>query len=1115
MNERFGRSDYRFLAVCLTLLAVATWFSVRNFYRAFPEASIDFRVSRPEGETLASAFLAGRGYDTANYRRAASFSYDDNAKTFLEREAGPERANELLGARIRLWRWSYRWFRPLQKEEFRVDITPHGDLAGFSHELPEDAARPEIDAAQARRLAEEFLSASLRRDPSALDFIEVSEAARPHRTDRTFTWEARDFHLKDATYRFAVTLLGNEVGGYSEYLKIPEQWSRDYRRLRSKNETASTVDLVFMSGLVIGLIVVIVLRVRGHDIRWRRAATVGVIGMALAFLSQLNQMPLQEFEYPTTDSYSSFIMRQILNAIIGALGAGGLLFVLTAGAEPLYREMFPGQVSLGNQFRPAALRTKRFFLGAVLGISLTGIFVAYQTAFYMIAYQHGAWSPADVPYSDLLNTRLPWAFVLFGGFLPAVSEEFLFRMFAIPFLRKVTRSIAAALLLAGFIWGFGHAGYPQQPFYIRGVEVGMGGVVLGMVMLRWGILPTLVWHYSVDAMYTAMLLLRSQNLYLRLSGAVSAGIVLLPLVIALVAYWRNGGFAPAEGLLNGEEGSQAPPPEPAPPPADAERTARRWLPLSGRARIAALAILAAGIAALLIPTEHFGEKPTYRVPEAQALTASDAFLRDQGLDPSAYMHVIAPAVHWGGADELAGKYFLERRPLPAASSMFERFRPIQHWSVRYFKPLSQDEVIATVHPETGKVMGFHHTLPEDQAGDDLPESGARPIAAAFASRFGWDAGTMDLKENSSDRKKARRDYTFVWEARAGDPRNLEEARFRVETQVDGSIPVSARGFWKLPEDFERGRERQNFLSIASAVLRIAVFAGGLVAAVWMLIHAIRRGDVGWRPALRLGIPAALLIAAGPALSMHLLLQNYPTAIPLETFRATTVMAVLLSVVFGFVMMAAAVALVTALFPDALSAFLPENRRALARDAALAVVAGTGLGLIVHQAGGLLDSRFHAQALLSPDAPTLIASLAPSIAAAANSLRGILLSAAVIATVVLVFRGLRRSWMRAALPILLAGALLSSDVRTPGEFALQYGMSLMTVAAAFVFCRYFARDNYLGYAVALWIFSLREPLAELYGSPRQPHFWILLAILAAGLLWALIPLPKRPYPEPGR
>src|SRR5512133_3550860 len=98
MHHRLDRGDYRFLAVCVALLAATTWFSVRNFYRAFPEASIDFRVSRNEGETIASRFLADRRQDPAAYRKASSFRYDDSAKTFLEREAGPEEANRLLGS---------------------------------------------------------------------------------------------------------------------------------------------------------------------------------------------------------------------------------------------------------------------------------------------------------------------------------------------------------------------------------------------------------------------------------------------------------------------------------------------------------------------------------------------------------------------------------------------------------------------------------------------------------------------------------------------------------------------------------------------------------------------------------------------------------------------------------------------------------------------------------------------------------------------------------------------------------------------------------------------------------------------------------------------------------
>ena len=109
MNERLRASDYRFIFICVALLAATTWFSVRNFYRAFPEASIDFKVSRDDARNVAGKFLAGQGYRLTGYRQAAQFTYDEEAKTFLEREVGLERANRIMGTRVRLWRWGYRW----------------------------------------------------------------------------------------------------------------------------------------------------------------------------------------------------------------------------------------------------------------------------------------------------------------------------------------------------------------------------------------------------------------------------------------------------------------------------------------------------------------------------------------------------------------------------------------------------------------------------------------------------------------------------------------------------------------------------------------------------------------------------------------------------------------------------------------------------------------------------------------------------------------------------------------------------------------------------------------------------------------------------------------------
>ena len=194
MKERFAGSDYRFIVICLALLAGAVWFTAGNFYRAFPEASIDFRVSRSEAAMPAPQFLEGQGYRLSGYRDASSFSYDDDAKTFLEREAGLERANQLMGTRVHLWRWAFRWFRPQQKEEFRADVTPAGDSRAFDHELrktPRVPTSPPTRRARWRRSSCARARIATRR---SLDFVESSSVARPHRV-------GPHLHLEGARFR--------------------------------------------------------------------------------------------------------------------------------------------------------------------------------------------------------------------------------------------------------------------------------------------------------------------------------------------------------------------------------------------------------------------------------------------------------------------------------------------------------------------------------------------------------------------------------------------------------------------------------------------------------------------------------------------------------------------------------------------------------------------------------------------------------------------------------------------------------------------------------------------------------------------------------------------------
>jgi len=148
--------------------------------------------------------------------------------------------------------------------------------------------------------------------------------------------------------------------------------------------------------------------------------------------------------------------------------------------------------------------------------------IGYVVAFYILASWYGAWAPQELNFDDSVNTAFPWISGAAIGLLASTNEEFTFRLFAIPFFLRFTRSRWIAVIVPAFLWSFLHSNYPQEPPYIRGIEIGIIGIVAGMVMLRWGIIATLIWHYTVDALLVGLLLIRSNSLYFKISGAVVA-----------------------------------------------------------------------------------------------------------------------------------------------------------------------------------------------------------------------------------------------------------------------------------------------------------------------------------------------------------------------------------------------------------------------------------------------------------------------------------------------------------------------------------------------------------------------------------------------------------------
>ena len=1039
---RFDRADRRFVVACLAVIVLGAAIGRAGFTRAFPEASIDFKVTRDEAVRLGVEALRAHGFTVDGLRALATFDVDDEAKVFLERTLGLTKANPLFATSVPVWRWRVRWVKPLERLEYRASVAPDGRVLALRRILPEKDAAPDPGAAASRALAEDAIRTDRGLDPAALRFIREVAENRPARTDRTYEWESEAIRFGDAAMRYLVEVQGDRVSRTSLHLEVPEKWRRDYQTLRSKNLAAGTVATFGLVLTLFAMLAVFLQRVRRKDVKWRWALSFAVAGALLQVLAALNELPVKLYDYDTADSWSGFLATALLGDLAGAIALGAALFLFVAAGEPLFREGHPEQPALGRILSWRALRSKRFFRGLLLGYALTALFFAYQVVFYLAADRLGAWAPADVPYSSLLGTWFPWLGVLVMGFTPATTEEFSSRMFSIPFVARFAPRWVAVVVPA-FIWGFAHSTYPNQPFWIRGVEVGAAGVLIGVVFLKAGMLPLLVWHFTVDAVYTALLLVRSSNPYFAVSGALAALVLLLPMAVALALYRRHRGFAPDEDLSTAAVGSAPEPPQ-LPEPEPLTCAPPRAVSPARLAAAAGLGLAALFLGRAVLPRVTPWDGLELRVDRAGARAAADAFLMKQGEDPSSYLSATTtatalPALETAsdtGASlipyddsDAAARWLLERGGMPLLTRWATHVFPGPVWHVRYVRALDEHGATVAVDARTGKVVAFKRTFPEAEKGGTPDDAAAREKARDVLTSFGEDPAKWTLVSSSGENRKARRDTLVVFESkqeRAG------EAARRLVVSLAGDVPALHATALKLPEDWVRGREKSTppkYAALAWKVLGLGTLVGLLIVEV---VRIVRAGLVPWRRALRLAVLLTLPAVAARLATLPAVLSRYDSQFSLPVFFVIAGVGVLVGILVSFVLALLAVALVLAVKPDAAVAF----RRGAADGPRALVVAGGAVLLVlgVRALTRSIDGAFPLEAGVAGfPFPPGVQGLLPALAVLdAVTARFLFLAGGAAFCALLLVDHLKRAWVRALFLLFAAGAFAPLGARTWGE-----------------------------------------------------------------------------------
>lgn len=1146
-ENRLTSSDKRALLLWVLLGIVGVVFAHKYFFRAFPEASVDFKVSRTEALQRARQFVGSLGINVSDYQSAIVFDVDDNAKTYLEREVGLQQANQLMSHELNIWYWDVRFFRPQQEEEFHVRVSPGGQVVGYDHKVKEASAGASLERAAAEQDAQEFLRSKMGVDMSKWDFLseEANSSKKPNRLDWSFTWEKHGFKAKDAPYRLRVTLQGDRPGGSEEFLHVPEAWQRGYEHLRSTNIFYNQVAIIpYLLLMGAALWLGILLTKRGTT-SWGPAIKLGIIVAILLFFMQLNNWPLDRMGYDTNSAYGSFVFEEIAKALLFGVLSALTISLILPGAEPLYRFAQPGKLRLTKALTLRGLRSKEFFSSATVGLSLAAAHIGFIVAFYIVAGHFGAWAPQDLNYENSVNTTFPWISGIAIGMLAATSEEFLFRLFAIPFLKRLTGSSVLAVIVPAFCWSFLHSAYPNEPPYIRGLEVGLIGIVAGIVMLRWGILATLIWHYTVDASLVGLLLVRSNSLYFKISGVIVGAAALAPLIFAGVSYLARGRFESDEDLLNSAEPienisfASAPAGEISP-----ETGSRRYEALApGMIIFLAICLVFGVAAAWRFKTPSVGDYLKLSVDAKSARARADEILRKRGLDPNSFKRAI---IFTDITDPVTNEFLRRRVGIARLNEIYSGEVPGAIWQVRYFRDSQAEEYSVKLGPDGG-LLAFNRKLAEDTPGATL----SKEEAEAKAEKYLREAKKLDLSqwtlvESNSDKRIHRTDHVLTWQknlpldaSSAPSPTDAEHAYVRMRVAVLGDEVVDYRGSYyskpeareeqeakegattwtyiKIPDEWRRKQEEETlFRTIYGFAIPILLYGGLGIAAITLFFKNLRSDAMRAIPWKRLthwallGLLAYVLIVSfGNRLQFFL--NTYQTAIPFKTMLGGVVIAILLGAVFY----AGGLAVLLGIASYFSNRAFGEERLPVGesmpgvyyRDALWIGICGTA---------GYLGLRRLLEAILF-HWPTLHRSLPfslhqyfdaslPSVAFLGTSLiAGLFVTGFIAFIAAFVASAMKPRWLRFLLFLLGVLWLTDSSWGNGADFAKQFIAAAILLGVIVFGIRRVVRFNVLGCLLVVALLALLSAAVQLLTQPDafyRANGYVVLLLMMLLLAWPL-------------
>lgn len=881
--------------------------------RVFPSASIDLKLSRTKVAEISGKWAQDLGYNKAKVISSTEFTFDSDAKTFLEYELGTSEANKLMKEQMPIWSWRTRFCREHQFEEFKTWISPGGSLYGLDHDIENNQKLPTLSKEAAQKMAFEFIEQKAGIPLNSYKLVRSAAISQPHRTDYSFTWEDSEHDIKGARLRTQATVSGNLLTEFSYFLYVPEIWERKFSTIRSWNNLLGSIASPIYTLLEFISVFVFFWMVTANNIRWRFSIiSAGIVTLIGAF-DGFNNIASVIDDYNTHNSFIGYMLQFVVQTIAGMLPQFLSNIVLIGAAEAIYRKSYPKMVAFENFFSIAGLRSLAIIKCQFLAYLLLGVELGWIVFYYLLGEQFHFWCPLGIDNYQILSCVFPFFSALALGVSASVTEELMYRVLALSIVQKFTRNFWFANFFQAAAWAFMHSNYPQQPAYARGIELTVGGMFNGWILRRYGILPSLISHYLFDAFLDVKPLLSSSEPLLKISA-------LLPIIpFLLLAIWglyrvRRSGPSSEDALVNAALNN-----EKRAPATDLQLqinsgSGLRHILLSTRLRFI-MFVLALASLSLALPLRQrtaVGQDARTTISRSQALAKATQVLIAHKVSPVGKQEVAWLTDQLGGIDL---QYVYEKLKLKKTLEYADLAKQGLVWGVRFFKPLEPEEYEVLLD-KNGNEFAFVVKRQEDAAGARLSSEAAKQAAEAYLNHAHARLKPYEFDTLTETKRKDRTDYAVTFKV----PKlKVADADFKVTTNLIGDVVSGFSDGWDIPDDWLDQRNKKTTKDEVFANIRIAASLLILVGILFWAFGILKSGHLNWRTAFLIATVFVTIFLIQDINELPQFFRFYDTTLPASSFVIKELINYLQSALSSFACYVVAIAFALA----ALRLFVPN------------------------------------------------------------------------------------------------------------------------------------------------------------------------------------------------